>query len=106
MCAQGKRYKLPACSIEKLMNEPSRPEELLKQARAEAKAFFEKYDAELQAIETAIKKDAALQSDWFGRDHLSLFLRSLSSELQNALTEVRSSSERLANLAEAIRAQQ
>ena len=88
------------------MNEPTRPEELLRQARAEAKAFFERYDAELQAIETAIKNDAALQADLFGRDHLSLFLRSLNSELQNALTEVRSSSERLANIAEAIREHQ
>lgn len=88
------------------MNEPARPEELLRQARAEAKAFFEKYDAELQAIETAIKNDAALQDNLFGRDHLSLFLRSLNSELQNALTEVRSSSERLANLAESIREHQ
>jgi hypothetical protein len=88
------------------MNEPTRPEELLKQARAEAKAFFEKYDAELQAIEAAIKKDAAARDNLLGRDHLSLFLRSLSSELQNALTEVRSSSERLVNIAENIRENQ
>ncbi len=85
------------------MNEQVRPEELLKQARAEAKAFFEKYDAELQAIESAIQRDAALQDNMLSRDQLSLFLRSLSSELQNALTEVRSSSERLANIAENIR---
>lgn len=85
------------------MNEPTRPEELLKQARAEAKAFFEKYDAELQAIETAIQRDAALRDNMLGRDQLSLFLRSLSSELHNALTEVRSSSERLTNLAQSIR---
>lgn len=85
------------------MNEPSRPEELLKQARAEAKAFFEKYDAELQAIETAIKHDAVLRDNMLSRDQLSLFLRSLNSELQNALTEVRSSSERLANIAQNIR---
>lgn len=85
------------------MNEPTRPEELLKQARAEAKAFFEKYDAELQAIETAIQRDAVLRDNMLGRDQLSLFLRSLSSELHNALTEVRSSSERLTNLAQSIR---
>ncbi|MBS1808346.1 MAG: hypothetical protein JST84_27820 [Acidobacteria bacterium] len=85
------------------MDEATRPEELLRQARAEAKAFFEKYDAELQAIEAAIKNDSVLQDNLLGRDHLSLFLRSLNSELQNALTEVRSSSERLANLAETIR---
>lgn len=85
------------------MNELTRPEELLKQARAEAKAFFERYDAELQAIETAIQRDAALRDNMLGRDQLSLFLRSLSSELQNALTEVRSSSERLTNLAQSIR---
>lgn len=85
------------------MNEQSRPEELLKQARADAKAFFEKYDAELQAIETAIRQDASLRDNMLSRDQLSLFLRSLSSELNNALTEVRSSSERLANIAESIR---
>ena len=88
------------------MNEQSRPEELLKQARADAKAFFEKYDAELQAIETAIRQDASLRDNMLSRDQLSLFLRSLSSELQNALTEVRSSSERLANIAENIREHQ
>jgi hypothetical protein len=88
------------------MNEPQRPEELLKQARAEAKAFFEKYDAELQAIEAAIKNDAATRDNMLGRDQLSLFLRSLSSELNNALTEVRSSSQRLANIAENIRENQ
>lgn len=88
------------------MNEPTRPEELLKQARAEAKAFFEKYDAELQAIETALKEDAALRDKMLGRDQLSLFLRSLNSELQNALTEVRSTSERLVNIAENIREHQ
>ncbi len=85
------------------MNEQSRPEELLKQARADAKAFFEKYDAELQAIETAIRQDASLRDNMLSRDQLSLFLRSLSSELNNALTEVRSSSERLASIAESIR---
>lgn len=85
------------------MKEQSRPEELLKQARADAKAFFEKYDAELQAIETAIRQDASLRDNMLSRDQLSLFLRSLSSELNNALTEVRSSSERLANIAESIR---
>lgn len=85
------------------MSEPARPEELLKQARAEAKAFFEKYDAELRAIEAAIKQDAAQRDNMLSRDQLSLFLRSLNSELQNALTEVRSSSERLANIAENIR---
>ena len=85
------------------MTEPTRPEELLRQVRAEAKAFFEKYDAELQAIEAAIKNDTVLQDNLLGRDHLSLFLRSLNSELQNALTEVRSSSERLANIAQNIR---
>ncbi|MBL8205783.1 MAG: hypothetical protein JNM09_16230 [Blastocatellia bacterium] len=85
------------------MNEPTRPEELLKQARAEAKAFFEKYDAELRAIEAALKEDAALRDNMLSRDHLSLFLRSLSSELNNALTEVRSSSQRLANIAESVR---
>ncbi len=85
------------------MNEQARPEELLKQARAEAKAFFEKYDAELRAIETAIKQDAVLRDNMLSRDQLSLFLRSLSSELHDALTEVRSSSERLANIAENIR---
>jgi signal transduction histidine kinase len=85
------------------MNEPSRPEELLKQARAEAKAFFEKYDAELQAIEAAMKQDAARRDSMLSQDQLSLFLRSLSSELNNALTEVRSSSQRLANIAENIR---
>ncbi len=85
------------------MNEQARPEELLKQARAEAKAFFEKYDAELEAIEAAIRQDAVLRDHLLSRDQLSLFLRSLSSELQNALTEVRSSSERLANIAENIR---
>ncbi len=88
------------------MNEQVRPEELLKQARAEAKAFFEKYDAELQAIELAMKQDAALRDNMLSRDQLSLFLRSLSSELQNALTEVRSSSQRLANIAENIREHQ
>jgi hypothetical protein len=88
------------------MDEPARPEELLRQARAEAKAFFEKYDAELQAIEAAIKNDAALSDSMLGRDHLSLFLRSLNSELQSALHEVRTSSERLANLAERIRENQ
>ncbi len=88
------------------MNEPARPEELLKQARAEAKAFFEKYDAELQAIEAAIKQDAVARDNMLGRDQLSLFLRSLSSELQNALTEVRSSSARLVNIAENIREHQ
>jgi signal transduction histidine kinase len=88
------------------MNEQARPEELLKQARAEAKAFFEKYDAELQAIESAMKQDAALRDNMLSRDQLSLFLRSLSSELNNALTEVRSSSERLANIAENIREHQ
>ncbi len=88
------------------MNEQARPEELLKQARAEAKAFFEKYDAELQAIETAIQRDAALHDTMLSRDQLSLFLRSLSSELNNALTEVRSSSQRLANIAENIRENQ
>jgi hypothetical protein len=62
------------------MDEQTRPEELLRQARAEAKAFFEKYDAELQAIETAIKNDAALHDNLLGRDQLSLFLRSLNSE--------------------------
>lgn len=85
------------------MSEQARPEELLKQARAEAKAFFEKYDAELQAIEAAIKRDAVLRDNMLSRDQLSLFLRSLNSELQNALTEVRSSSERLANIAQNIR---
>jgi hypothetical protein len=85
------------------MNQSSRPEELLKQARAEAKAFFERYDAELQAIETAIQQDAALRDNLLSRDQLSLFLRSLNSELQNALTEVRSSSERLVHIAESIR---
>jgi hypothetical protein len=88
------------------MNEPQRPEELLKQARAAAQAFFEKYDAELQAIEAAIKNDAATRDNLLGRDQLSLFLRSLSSELNNALTEVRSSSQRLANIAENIRENQ
>ena len=88
------------------MNEQARPEELLKQARAEAKAFFEKHDAELQAIEAAIKQDAVLHDNMLSRDQLSLFLRSLNSELQNALTEVRSSSERLANIAENIREHQ
>ncbi|HEX4951730.1 MAG TPA: hypothetical protein VFZ34_34040 [Blastocatellia bacterium] len=85
------------------MDELTRPEELLKQARAEAKAFFEKYDAELQAIEAAIKRDAALHDNMLSRDQLSLFLRSLSTELQNALTEVRSSSQRLANIAASVR---
>lgn len=85
------------------MNEQTRPEELLKQARAEAKAFFEKYDAELRAIEAALKEDAVLRDNMLSRDHLSLFLRSLSSELNNALTEVRSSSQRLANIAESVR---
>lgn len=88
------------------MNEPARPEELLKQARAEAKAFFEKYDAELRAIEVAIKRDAAARDNMLSRDQLSLFLRSLSSELQNALTEIRSTSERLVNIAENIREHQ
>lgn len=41
-----------------------------------------------------------------GKDQLSLFLRSLNTELQNALTEVRSSSERLANIADRIRENQ
>ena len=88
------------------MNEQARPEELLKQARAEAKAFFEKYDAELQAIESAMKHDATLRDNMLSRDQLSLFLRSLSTELNNALTEVRSTSERLANIAENIRENQ
>lgn len=85
------------------MNEQTRPEELLKQARAEAKAFFEKYDAELRAIENAIKQDTTLRDNMLSRDQLSLFLRSLSTELNNALTEVRSSSQRLSNIAENIR---
>jgi hypothetical protein len=85
------------------MNEQARPEELLKQARAEAKAFFEKYDAELRAIEAALHEEAELRDNMLSRDQLSLFLRSLSSELNDALTEVRSSSQRLANLAKNIR---
>jgi hypothetical protein len=88
------------------MNEPIRPEELLKQARAQAKAFFEQQDAELQAGEAASRQDAALRDKLLSRDQLSLFLRSLSSELHNALSEVRSSSERLANIAENIRENQ
>ena len=88
------------------MDQPSRPEELLKQARAEARDFFEHYDAELQAIESVIKENSAETENLLGRDHLSLFLRSLNQELQDALTEVRTSSERLASLAQRIREQQ
>ncbi len=88
------------------MSKLSRPEELLRQARAQAREFFEKYDAELQAIESAIKTDPEISDNMLGRDQLSLFLRSLNTELQNALTEVRASSERLANIAENIRENQ
>lgn len=88
------------------MSELSRPEELLRQARAQAREFFEKYDAELQAIESAIKTDPEISDNMLGRDQLSLFLRSLNTELQNALTEVRASSERLANIAKNIRENQ
>ncbi len=88
------------------MSELSRPEELLRQARVQAREFFEKYDAELQAIESAIKTDPEISDNMLGRDQLSLFLRSLNTELQNALTEVRASSERLANIAENIRENQ
>jgi hypothetical protein len=88
------------------MNEQASPEEMLRQARAQAKAFFEQYDARLQAIEYALRNDTWPTDNMLGRDHLSLFLRSLNSELQSALTEVRSSSERLAKLAERIRENQ
>ncbi len=88
------------------MSEQIRPEDLLKHARAQARAFFEQYDAELQAIESAIKTETESSDNLLGKDQLSLFLRSLNTELQNALTEVRSSSERLTTIAERIRENQ
>ena len=88
------------------MDDYSKPEDLLRQARADARAFFERYDAELQAIESAIRDESLNQENLLGKDHLSLFLRSLNTELQNALTEVRSSSARLSDLAQRVREHQ
>ena len=86
------------------MSEQLHPEELLKRARIQARAFFEQYDAELAAIEVSVSKAQAHQTyddeTMLMRDHLSLFLRSLSTELQNAVVEVRTTSERLSNITE------
>jgi hypothetical protein len=86
------------------MGEELHPEELLKRARMQAREFFEQYDAELAAIETTISKahkhHTFDEDTMLMRDHLSLFLRSLSTELNNAAAEVRTTSERLSDLAD------
>jgi hypothetical protein len=86
------------------MNEELLPEELLKRTRMQAREFFEQYDAELAAIETSISKAHTHHTfdddTMLMRDHLSLFLRSLSTELNKAAAEVRTTSERLSDLAD------
>ena len=86
------------------MSEKLHPEELLKRARIQARTFFEQYDAELAAIEVSVSQAQSHQTydeeTMLMRDHLSLFLRSLSMELRNAVLEVRTTSERLSSITE------
>ena len=92
------------------MSEKLHPEELLKRARTQARAFFEQYDAELAAIEVSVSQAQSHQTydeeTMLMRDHLSLFLRSLSTELHNAAAEVRTTSERLSNIADEVKENQ
>ena len=92
------------------MREEPHPEELLKRARMQARAFFEEYDAEPAAIEVSVSQAQTHQTfdddTMLMRDHLSLFLRSLSTELNKAAAEVRTTSERLSNIAEEVKENQ
>jgi hypothetical protein len=92
------------------MSEQLHPEELLKRARIQARAFFKQYDGTFGTIEIPDGKAREHQTyddeTMLMRDHLSLFLRSLSTELNKAAVEVRTTSERLSNIAEEVKENQ
>ena len=88
------------------MGEDRHPEELLKQTRTRARALFEQYGVELIANSQAQAHQTYDDETMLMRDHLSLFLRSLSTELHNAAAEVRTTSERLSNIADEVKENQ
>jgi len=81
------------------VSDQDRPHIKLKRVRARAKSFFDQLDEREAAHQT---DDAPAPDDFdnpFDVDQLNLFLRSLNSQLRSAISEVRASSEDLANLA-------
>jgi hypothetical protein len=81
------------------VSDQDRPHIKLKSVRARAKSLFDQLD-ECEAAREQTERSAPDEfDDPFGVDQLNLFLRSLNSHLKSAISEVRASSEDLANLA-------
>jgi hypothetical protein len=73
-----------------------KPEEQLKQVRAQARTLFDQSEAAEMIKWQAPKPDRI--DRMLRPDQLTLFLRSLSSQLRSAITEVRATSQDLADL--------
>ncbi len=78
------------------MDNRLKPEEQLKQVRAQARTLFDQLEATEMVNRQAPKPDRI--DRMLRPDQLSLFLRSLSSQLRSAITEVRAASQDLADL--------
>ncbi len=78
------------------MDNRLKPEEQLKQVRAQARTLFDQSKAAEMIKRQAPKPDRI--DRMLRSDQLTLFLRSLSSQLRSAITEVRATSQDLADL--------
>lgn len=112
-CPAVRAHETKTTGSEKAVNENLKPEERLRLLRARAQAIQSLFEAdqngqppaetpterqELQKAREAEPPDSLLKPD-----HLSLFLRSLSSRLNHAIDEIRASSNDLETLNDEVR---